>query len=351
MLFKFKNLMLEVTRQCNMQCAHCMRGDAQDVKMTQEVISKLLSSVTEIEHLTITGGEPSLAPEVIGWIVKYIRAKNIKLGSFFCATNARKYSERFVEHLNDLYVLSENPNNCVLTISVDQFHENQSKKAMEQYRSLFYYKAEKEKYFLPKGEILSEGRAAQNGLGRFQMPAQSNIYEYLLHVCRFDVGDRVYVNALGDVLLNADMSYESQDKYKLGNILSDSLETIMREHFYRIPKQYYPDKQHCVFCVHLTAERGAVSNQAVDNRLYFATAHKAVAAYQNILNNIRITPVDTGEMPIPDDLDMQFMELAPSDGRCTGTEIIYNRENETPKRVLLEIFRCPIEEEFNDVLF
>ncbi len=216
MLFKFKNLMLEVTRQCNMQCAHCMRGEAQDVKMTQEVISKLLSSVTEIEHLTITGGEPSLVPEVIGWIVKYIRTKNIKLGSFFCATNARKYSDSFVEHLNDLYILSENRNNCVLAISVDQFHENQSQKAMEYYRSLPYYRSEKEKYYIPKGEILSEGRAAQNGLGRFQIPAQSHIYEYLLHVCRFDVGDRVYINALGDVLLNADMSYESQEKYKLG---------------------------------------------------------------------------------------------------------------------------------------
>ena len=30
MRIKFKNLMIEVTRKCNMACAHCMRGEQQD---------------------------------------------------------------------------------------------------------------------------------------------------------------------------------------------------------------------------------------------------------------------------------------------------------------------------------
>ena len=65
MRIKFKNLMLEITRQCGMNCDHCMRGEAEDVDMEYDVIYTICEKATHIEQLSITGGEPSLAPEKI----------------------------------------------------------------------------------------------------------------------------------------------------------------------------------------------------------------------------------------------------------------------------------------------
>ena len=76
---------------------------------------------------------------------------------------------------------------------------------------------------------------------------------------------------------------------------------------------------------------------------------KAVSAYQSVLNNLRITPVYSKDGRIPDDLDMKFGELPEIEDRCAGTEIRYLLPGATPKTVIVEIFRCPIEEDYDDV--
>ena len=35
--FKFAYLSLEITRKCNLKCAHCMRGDTQHLSMSTEI--------------------------------------------------------------------------------------------------------------------------------------------------------------------------------------------------------------------------------------------------------------------------------------------------------------------------
>lgn len=53
------NLVLEVTRRCNMCCAHCLRGEAQNMDMQKETIDKLLDQTDSISMVTFSGGEPS----------------------------------------------------------------------------------------------------------------------------------------------------------------------------------------------------------------------------------------------------------------------------------------------------
>ena len=43
-----KNLCIEITRRCNMRCAHCMRGDAEPVDIPLKHISNLLRHVRRI---------------------------------------------------------------------------------------------------------------------------------------------------------------------------------------------------------------------------------------------------------------------------------------------------------------
>ncbi|MCI8472319.1 MAG: radical SAM protein [Clostridiales bacterium] len=350
MLIKFKNLMLEVTRKCNMRCAHCMRGEQQDETMPTDTIQKLFEYVSEIEQLSITGGEPSLAPEPIRWIAYFAKSYSIKIGSFFCATNAGEYSKEFVDALNGLYTVCTAPDKCILTISTDQYHSEADPKALSEYRKLSYYSTEKEKGFLPKGNILLEGRAAENNLGRFSKPFTEHIYDFDMHGWNMHIGDRIYINALGDVLLDPDLSYLNQTDENIGNIWQSPFDQILIESFYKLPEQYLPENnQRYVYCVHIASEANTITIKPNESRVYYLSPLKAVSAYQSVLNNLRITPVYSKDGRIPDDLDMKFGELPEIEDRCAGTEIRYLLPGATPKTVIVEIFRCPIEEDYDDV--
>ena len=39
----YYNLMLEVTRKCNLTCSHCMRGNPQNLEMSDEILEKVLA--------------------------------------------------------------------------------------------------------------------------------------------------------------------------------------------------------------------------------------------------------------------------------------------------------------------
>ena len=60
-----KHLMIEMTRECNLKSEHCMRGDAQNITITPEIIDKTLDNIETIFSLTLTGGEPFLHPDMI----------------------------------------------------------------------------------------------------------------------------------------------------------------------------------------------------------------------------------------------------------------------------------------------
>lgn len=60
MKMKVCNLILEVTRRCNMNCAHCLRGDAQNMDADPALIPKIFDGIDDIDTITFTGGEPAL---------------------------------------------------------------------------------------------------------------------------------------------------------------------------------------------------------------------------------------------------------------------------------------------------
>ena len=41
----YKELAIEVTRRCNMQCSHCMRGHAENHTISKEVVDRLFDEV------------------------------------------------------------------------------------------------------------------------------------------------------------------------------------------------------------------------------------------------------------------------------------------------------------------
>ena len=57
-----RSLAIETTRRCNMQCEHCMRGDAQNKDMSMETLDRLFRRLGRIIEIVPTGGEPALNP-------------------------------------------------------------------------------------------------------------------------------------------------------------------------------------------------------------------------------------------------------------------------------------------------
>ena len=96
---ELSNVIIEITRQCNMACEHCLRGEPENIDIQKEYIDSFMSKVDYISNLTITGGEPSLKPKLIEYIIKSAKKHRTSINSFYIATNAKKITHEFVKSL------------------------------------------------------------------------------------------------------------------------------------------------------------------------------------------------------------------------------------------------------------
>ena len=83
----FEYLTVETTRKCNMRCAHCLRGNAQEVDIDHKHIDNLLDQTEVIGHLDITGGEPTLNLDALEYILNGLCKRGIPLLEFGLHTN------------------------------------------------------------------------------------------------------------------------------------------------------------------------------------------------------------------------------------------------------------------------
>ena len=101
------NLYIEVTRNCTMNCAHCLRGEKEKINLNINDIDNLFSNnninIIKIKKLTITGGEPTLNPQVILEIIKKIISKQIDIEHFIMVINGSIYNQSLIDGLNTFY--------------------------------------------------------------------------------------------------------------------------------------------------------------------------------------------------------------------------------------------------------
>lgn len=93
----FDRMSFEITRQCNLQCAHCARGEAQDKVIKKEYIDRVLDQIEYVDKITLTGGEPCLHPDLIEYIVDGIIRRGIKVRFFDMTTNGTIRDERIAK--------------------------------------------------------------------------------------------------------------------------------------------------------------------------------------------------------------------------------------------------------------
>ena len=218
------NLCIEITRRCNMACAHCLRGNAQMKDITHEVIDKALENVTSIGSLTFTGGEPSLNVPAMRYALEKCEEEGIFVSSFYVVTNGKLVTNEFLHVLMDWYVFcAENGGEaeyCGIALSKDRFHEPVPGRNELLLRSLSFFREDKFNRYDSDQWLLAEGRAAQiEGVTH-------KVCDYLPEISAYgnevSIQDTLYVTDDGDVVAGCDWSYENQSKHQIGTVFDQS---------------------------------------------------------------------------------------------------------------------------------
>jgi len=113
-----RTLLLELTRQCNLECKHCFRGESENKYMSVDMIDKIFKNTARINTLLLTGGEPFLAVNQLNKIVDIINKDIININDLIIVTNGTILTD---EILNMLFVINEKTN-LQIRVSTDKFH-------------------------------------------------------------------------------------------------------------------------------------------------------------------------------------------------------------------------------------
>ena len=165
------SLAIEVTRRCNMSCAHCMRGDVPttgNVDMELSVVKPLLDNLECIGTLTFTGGEPCTPQGIRAMqeILGYIKDRGIPVYNFYVVTNGKALNREFLYTMLELYAYvvqcGGEPDMCGLALSKDRFHEPIPKENETLLRGLSFFVEDKFTNFDARPMMIWKGRAAEN---------------------------------------------------------------------------------------------------------------------------------------------------------------------------------------------
>ncbi len=205
-----KYLNIEVTRRCNMACAHCLRGDAQNLDIKLEYITQFLENFQSIHYLGITGGEPSLNPKAMAHILEVCKKNNIQVSRFDIVTNGTQtsMSDEFISVCQGMWDYQENKDSAefdhMLELSDDEYHDKTLHPQVIE-------KLSKYPFFGMRGcstfiYLFKEGRCKEGGKINYQ-PLYLTASDYVY-------GD-IYMNVKGQIVSDCNMSYETQEKKKL----------------------------------------------------------------------------------------------------------------------------------------
>lgn len=207
-----QNLIIEVTRKCNMKCRHCLRGGAQSVNIDLKHITTLLQQTDEIYQVTFTGGEPSLNVEALKHFIKEAKRNNVYVGSFYIATNGKRVTLDFLSACLELYALCEDKEMCSLQVSNDMYHMEEFRYNDELLQGLSFYSKkfdDNERY-----SLINEGRAKISGRGE----REANEYQSKPETMDDFNECELYLNALGQMVYGCNLSYSSQKNYVICDV-------------------------------------------------------------------------------------------------------------------------------------
>ena len=231
MNIQVRSLIFEVTRRCQLQCGHCLRGRRQNMELSKEIVDKMLSQITSISEITFTGGEPTLNLPIIRYILEQIKKRNIPIYGFFIATNGLSNQMEFAHIILDYMPMFEDEEYCSVSVSKDMYHGTYGVKSPVEYLACYSNSKEQKDENDFKG-LLNRGMAKENFLPEaYDRPYDTDFsvesYEY---DGKTEVEiDLVYVCCDGTICADCDLSYEDMKYYSVTN--ADDFSSYIEENF------------------------------------------------------------------------------------------------------------------------
>jgi hypothetical protein len=212
-------LAVEVTRRCNMHCAHCMRGEAKNKDLDLDRFTSFLKDVRSINSITFTGGEPTLNVDAINHILHVCKALSIPVYYFYIVTNGKEVTSKFLNAMIEWYAYciecGGEPEMCGLALSQDEFHDDIDRENIAKLKAFAFFRAEDKKISNRKETSLLNLGRARSLVSNSRRDPMRYLPEVELH------GDTIYVTDTeitftvnGEILLDCDYEYESTDDIK-----------------------------------------------------------------------------------------------------------------------------------------
>lgn len=215
-----RDLCIEVTRRCNMNCAHCMRGDAMNQDLNPTLLNKLFSHLASASTITPTGGEPSLNPNVLLQIRDAIIKHDVHVEGIYLVTNGKEITDEFLHNFLSLLMATDmEPEISGLALSQDMFHDKIPYNNKAKLRLLSCYREDDKKTDWTRVPVLDIGRGSDIVIVsnkdpyRPQNPLNADFADDT-----FQLEDTLTLTVDGYLLPYGDYSYEEVENLAICNV-------------------------------------------------------------------------------------------------------------------------------------
>jgi len=208
-------LIIEITRKCNLNCEHCLRGKSENINMREEYIDTCFKVIDSVNIVSISGGEPSLNITGIEYIIQSAKKHDVSIGNFYLATNGTSSKNEFISSLINFYLFCDDNEISAVTISEDQFHDvNHLEHNISKLMCLNFV----ERRNIVLKYLINEGSTKENNIIADWGLNESILYfsDYEVDLCgdNYDISGQIYLNCEGFIINNCDLSYKSQKEHQ-----------------------------------------------------------------------------------------------------------------------------------------
>lgn len=230
-MFYYNNIMLEVTRRCNLACEHCLRGKQQKKDMEERLFYRLPEKIGSI---SITGGEPTLYPNLF----EYMKRGGVWPENLWIKSNGKCFKRPFALEFIDYvgYMSYQEPGMTSFTLSADQYHHT-NKDIRFQYEDLFEQYGVTDYFHVDNTmihSVIAEGNAKDWGDRKLETEELEVEDDY--------VTSDIYIGYNGNVSIGCNRSFVNADKAKIGNIFQEDLDEIIKTRLKKQGKQKRADQ-------------------------------------------------------------------------------------------------------------
>lgn len=249
--YKFDKLWIQITRRCNKKCAHCFKGEAQNLSISKEIIDKLIRDVEDVSYIIFGSGEVLLEIDLIDYFFQQLKTSTWQTRGIEFTTNGTVCDRRIIDIL-EAFCLSGEGKMVLIRISNDEFHDAEEyTKAYHFYNALIEEANERIKKDNQTGRIhltyvlednskpiglIYEG----NAINYIDRNSDKYIHGENVNSPRIDqhrikiIDDRICcamnVAANGNLVFDESLSYKNEDATAIGNIMEYNISDIIDHH-------------------------------------------------------------------------------------------------------------------------